>query len=120
MLKVLRSFITLSLSCAFSLAVMQGIKRSAAMCSSGGHATTAGLILVAVSCGAGWFLQPAAGQLSWLIALAAFGLARFLRGSAGAPPDPPLLWLSGFGSLLLAFSWWRRRRARDPLQSRAG
>ncbi len=116
---ILRAVVTVLLMGAFALDVAGRFLSQSALWTLGARANALGVVCGLVVWCTAWFGPVRSGQISWLCALAAFALARFLRGSAGVPPDPPLLVLTAIGSLLLAFSWWRRRRASLRQQSRA-
>lgn len=55
------------------------------------------------------------GRVFWIFALALLGLARWLRGSAGVSPDPPLLVLQLIAVLLMA---WRVLTEKATLKRR--
>ena len=57
--------------------------------------------------------------LGWTGGLALLALARWLRGSAGVAPDPPLLVVQLIGCLLLLLSVWRTISARRRFPSSA-
>jgi hypothetical protein len=79
---------------------------------AGAHATSLGVSLgVAVACLA-LIEGVRRGQLLWLCGLAAFALARVLRGSPGVPPDTPLLVLSAIGSVLVVAADMHKRTPR--------
>ena len=65
---------------------------------------------------AGWWVRPRRTGVSWYITLLAFGLARFLRGTAAVPPDPPLIMLQAIGIGTALRFWWKSKRF--SLQSR--
>ncbi|MGH7467121.1 MAG: hypothetical protein ACRENP_03960 [Longimicrobiales bacterium] len=77
---------------------------------AGGYCSSAGIALGLVAWALAWFQRRHGGQLLWLFGLMLFALARFLRGSAGVPPDSPLVVLNGMGCFLLAASLWRAKQ----------
>jgi hypothetical protein len=78
---------------------------------AGAHLNSAGVLLGLMVWTLSWLQSARAGATLWLLGLCLFGLARFLRGSAGVQPEIPLIGLSAAGTALLALSYWRRRRA---------
>ena len=110
--------VTVALLCAaFALDALGRLLERPALWVGGAHLISAGVVLGLLVWSAAWFVS-ARGQISALLSLLCGALARFLRGSAGVPPDTPLVALAGLGALLMAWSWWRWRRATLPQQSR--
>ena len=75
------------------------------------HVAVGAIGLAAVAWLAGWWVPARRGRWLWLLAILAFGLARFLRGAAGVSPDPPLIGLEVVGVLAALASAWRGRSA---------
>jgi hypothetical protein len=79
----------------------------------GAYAAVAGVTVGGVVWIGLWVLRRPRGRVMWLIAVLLIGLAQFLRGSVGVPPDPPLVgaeWIAGF----LAFAASRKRQRQKP------
>ena len=54
------------------------------------------------------------GRVFWIIAVLLLALARWLRGSAGVPPDPPLLVMQLIAVLLMLWRVVRPMRPSTP------
>ncbi|MEX2283020.1 MAG: hypothetical protein WEE89_11105 [Gemmatimonadota bacterium] len=68
----------------------------------------------------GWWIGPRVARLAWYVTLVAFFLARFLRGTAGVPPDPPLIMLEVLGVGLALRCWFKARSAERRATSYSG
>jgi hypothetical protein len=75
----------------------------------GGHFASLAIGLDAIC-----ILVNGRGRGWWITALVLLALARWLRGSAGVPPDPPLLVLQLIAALLMA---WRAIDTRTSAQT---
>ena len=75
----------------------------------GAHAASTAIGLATLAWAARWWAGVRPGRWLWLFAILAFGVARFLRGSAGVSPDPPLIGLEVIGVLAGLGSAWRAR-----------
>jgi hypothetical protein len=86
------------------------LSRNAFIWRVGGHVLGAGILLAAITAIVLIARKPRRGVIPFLIVLLIGALARWLRGSAGVPPDNVLLaaeWIC-VGILLLS---WRKNRA---------
>jgi hypothetical protein len=82
----------------------------------GAHAVELGILVWLP----GWWIGPRVARLSWYATLIVFFLARFLRGTAGVPPDPPLIMLDVLGVGLAVRFWWRARSEERRATSHRG
>ena len=117
-LKLSRVVTVVLLFAAFMLDALGRVFERPFLWEGGAHLMSAGVGLGLLVWIAAWFVSSR-GQVSALLSLVCCALARFLRGSAGVPPDTPLVVLAGLGALLMAWSWWRWKRATLLQQSRA-
>jgi len=107
-------FCTAALLVVVSLADLVGVAlRVSWLTRAGAHLGTAGILLGAI-CLVPWAARKSTrrrGWLLWTAALMCFSLARWVRGSAGVPPDAPLIAAEIIGAVLAVAAVWRGRDA---------
>ena len=85
------------------------LSRNAFIWRVGGHVFSAGILLAAITAIVLIARKPRHGAFLFLIVLLIGALARWLRGSAGVPPDNVLLAAEWTCVGLLLLSWKRRK-----------
>lgn len=80
----------------------------------GGHLLVLGIVVSSAHWLVSIFVMKGKrrGIMLWFAALCCYALARWVRGSASVPPDPPLQALEIIGLILLIIALWRSRSER--------